>query len=145
MFLAHGEWKISVKNNYVLQWVGGNWNEEAAIEYRKEFENKTNALTNTLNNDTWAVISCLDDWGLATPEAEVHLIEHLQGLKDLGCTKHCHIFMPSVVKSMQLDRVYSENNINYERKIFENKEPATAWLKSNGFLVEVDELMLTEY
>ncbi|MFT5814936.1 MAG: hypothetical protein ACI9VT_002705 [Psychroserpens sp.] len=35
MFTVHGDWKILVKNNYVLQWFRGYWNKEAAIQYSK--------------------------------------------------------------------------------------------------------------
>lgn len=137
MFLVHGEWEISVKGNYILQTFSGDWNEEAAIEYSKDFFSKVNHLTSTSNANSWAIISCLNNWGLATPEAEQHLTTHMQRLKDLGCAKHAQIFLPSVVKSMQLDRICSQNNASYERKWFEDKTQATAWLESQGYLVEL--------
>ena len=40
MFQVHGEWQISVENNYILQRFSGCWNKEAAINYWQEFTEK---------------------------------------------------------------------------------------------------------
>lgn len=53
MFAVHGDWRILVKDNYVLQWFSGCWNEEAAIQYSKEFQDKTEHLKGT----HWAIVS----------------------------------------------------------------------------------------
>ena len=137
MFLAHGEWKISIKDNYVLQWFSGYWNEEAAIEYSQEFLEMTPKLT----GKPWAIISFLGDWNLAIPEAESHLIEHNKRLKNNGCSHHCQIFMPSTWKSMQLEQFSSQNDVNYERRTFDDNASAILWLQSNGFSIEIDELL----
>ena len=53
MFAVHGDWRILVQNNYVLQWLCGCWNEEAAIQYSQEFREKTELL----NGTHWAIFS----------------------------------------------------------------------------------------
>jgi hypothetical protein len=39
---VHGDWRIVVKENYVIQWFSGCRNEEAAIQYSQEFKKKQN-------------------------------------------------------------------------------------------------------
>ena len=58
MFAVHGDWRILVQNNYVLQWFSGCWNEEAAIQYSQEFREKTEHL----NGTHWAIFSYFDEW-----------------------------------------------------------------------------------
>jgi len=45
MFSVHGEWQLEVNNNVLLQWFGGSWNEEAIINYVKEFREKATPLS----------------------------------------------------------------------------------------------------
>ena len=114
MFAVHGNWQILVKDNYVLQWFSGCWNEEAAIQYSQEFQDKTQHLKGT----QWAIISFFDNWELGVPEIESHLIEHCQRFKDNGCIKDCHIYSPSALKSMQLENIVPQSEGTYERRVF---------------------------
>lgn len=137
MFVAHGEWKIVVKSNCVLQWFSGCWNEEAAIDYSQEFLEKTQILA----RKPWAIVSFLDDWDLATPEVEIHIKEHTERLKHFGCVKHCQIYTPSVVKSIQLNNMCAKSIGSYERKSFEEVASAIAWLKLNSFEVDLTDFL----
>jgi hypothetical protein len=137
MFAVHGDWRIVVKDNYVLQWFSGCWNEEAAIKYCHEFREKTERL----NGTQWAIISLLDEWELGVPEMESHLIEHCQKFKDNGCIKDCHIYPPSAWKSMQLENMISQTEGNYERRVFVEAEEAMAWMKACEFSIEINEFL----
>ncbi|MEI6894214.1 MAG: hypothetical protein V5789_06205 [Colwellia sp.] len=134
MFFAHGDWKIIVKNNCVLQWFSGYWNEEAAIQYSQEFSEQTQHL----KGEPWAIISFLDDWILAVPEVELHGIDHSRQLKDDGCIKHCHVYAPSALKGIQLERMVLPTEGDYERRVFDEISSAISWLESCGFLIDVD-------
>lgn len=140
MFMAHGEWKIIVKNNYVLQWFSGCWNEEAAKMYCQEFAEKTRDLS----RGPWVIVSFLDDWELAIPEVEWHIHEHTRRLPKLGCTKHCQIYQHSAVKSIQLNKMCFKHSHGYERRAFESSESARLWLKSEGFLIKAEEFLVSQ-
>ncbi len=135
MFAVHGDWQILVKDNYVLQWFGGCWNEEAAILYCKEFQDKTEHLKGT----QWAIFSLFDDWELGVPEMESHLVEHCQQFKKNGCIKDCHIYSPSALKGMQLENIVPQSEGKYERRIFSEITDAIAWMKSCHFIIDTSE------
>lgn len=132
MFSVHGDWRILVKDNYVLQWFSGCWNEEAAIQYSQEFHDKTA----NLNGTQWAIVSFFDEWELGVPEMESHLIKHCQQFKANGCIKDCHIYKPSEWKRMQLENIVPQSEGNYERRVFVEVEEAVAWMKSCHFMIE---------
>lgn len=141
MFLAHGDWKILVKDNYVLQWFSGCWNEEAAIQYCREFSEKTEQLKGT----QWAIFSFFDDWELGVPEIEPHVIEHCRLFKENGCIKDCHVYTRTAAKSMQLEKMIPQTEGNYERRVFGETSAAVAWMKSCHFAVVVDDFLTAEF
>ena len=132
MFHIHGEWKIEVHDNIVIQWFSGCWNEEAAIAYVKEFQAKTTPLKGT----NWAIISLFEDWELGVPEIEKHIETHCEWFKANGCIKDCHIYSPSAAKEMQLERLIPHTDAFYERQVFTHNEDAVSWLASHGFFVD---------
>lgn len=134
MFEIHGDWKIVVKGNYVLQWFSGCWNEEAAIQYSEDFLNKTGHLRGT----SWAIVSFFDEWELGVPEIEPHLVAHCQRFISNGCTKDCHIYTPAAAKSMQLENIVPHTNGGYERRVFTNADDAIAWMKVCQFNINID-------
>ncbi len=133
MFKIHGKWKIQVKDNYVLQWFGGCWNEEAAIQYCQEFQDKTAHLKGT----EWAIFSFFDDWELGVPEIEPHVVEHCRLFKANGCSKDCHIYSRTAAKSMQLEKMIPHTEGNYERRVFCGEDDAIAWMKVCHFEIDV--------
>ncbi|MGB1264018.1 MAG: hypothetical protein ACPG52_14000 [Cognaticolwellia sp.] len=137
MFSAHGKWKIEVKNNYVLQWFSGCWNEEAAIQYSQEFQEKTAHLAGT----QWAIFSFFDDWELGVPEIEPHLIAHCQRFKDNGCVRDCHVYTPEASKRMQLENIVPQTEGNYQRQVFDNEADAIAWMNSGNFVVDTNDFL----
>ncbi len=134
---VHGDWRILVKENYVIQWFSGCWNEEAAIQYCQELKKKTEHLSET----QWAIISFFDDWELGVPEIESHVIEHCQLFKKNGCIKDCHVYAPAAVKSMQLENIVPQSDGDYERQVFIDTENAVSWLTENHFKVDVTEFL----
>ena len=137
MFSVHGQWKIFVSDNYVLQWFGGCWNEEAAIQYTKEYRNKTAHLA----GKKWAMLSIFEDWDLAVPEVEPHIAKHCQRFKDIGCIKDCHVYTPSATKEMQLEQLVPQSEGNYERQVFSKIDEALAWLKTHHFDIDIDQFL----
>lgn len=133
MYYVHGEWKILVKEGYVLQWFSGCWNEEAAIKYCREFREKTAHLKGT----QWAMVSFFDDWELGVPEIEPHIIEHCALFKDNGCIKDCHVYAATAVKSMQLENIVPHTDGNYERRVFDELKDAITWMKQCNFNIEL--------
>ncbi len=122
-----------VIDNYVLQWFGGSWNEEAAIQYTKEYRNKTAHLAGT----KWAMLSIFEEWELAVPEVEPYITEHCQRFKDIGCIKDCHVYSPSATKEMQLEQLVPQTEGQYERQVFNQIDDAIIWLKSHDFNLEI--------
>ena len=137
MFKIHGKWKVLAKDNYVLQWFSGCWNEEAAIQYCQEFQEKTAYLKGT----QWAIFSFFDDWELGVPEIEPHVVEHCRLFKENGCIKDCHIYSRSAAKSMQLEKIIPHTEGNYERRVFGEVDDALAWMKECGFDIEIGDFI----
>jgi hypothetical protein len=137
MFSVHGDWKILVKDNYVLQWFSGCWNEEAAVQYSQEFKEKTAMLVGT----QWAIISFFDEWDLGVPEIEPHIVEHCRLFKANGCIKDCHIYTPAAAKSMQLENMIPQSEGDYERQVFIGAEEAVAWMRGFNFKVEINDFL----
>jgi len=137
IFAVHGSWEVKVKDNYVLQWFSGCWNEEAAIQYCQEFKDKTKSL----KSSQWAIVSFFDDWELGVPEIEPHVIEHCRLFKENGCIKDCHVYTTSAAKSMQLENIVPHTEGNYERRVFSASEDAIAWMKECGFEIDVKDFI----
>lgn len=137
MFPVHGQWKIVAGSNYVLQWFEGCWNEEAAIQYTKEYREKTAHLAGT----KWAMLSIFEEWELAVPAIEPYIKEHCQRFKDIGCIKDCHVYSPSATKEMQLERLVPQTEGNYERRVFTHLDEAIDWLKSCDFDIEISDFL----
>ena len=129
MFPVHGKWKIAVSNNIVMQWFGGAWNEEAIIQYTKEFQLKTAKLTGS----EWAILSFFEEWELGVPEIEPLVVEHCNRFKRNGCVKDCHVYSVSSVKKDQLEKMIPHSEPGYERQVFDTGEAAYAWLQSYNF------------
>ena len=125
----HGKWKLEVNNKVLLQWFEGSWNEQATLAYMKEFKEVVQPLISA----EWAILSFFDDWELGVPDIEPHIVEHCQWFKDNGCIKDSHVYSPSVVKKMQLEKIIPQTEENYERLVFTNVHEATGWLKECGF------------
>ena len=87
------------------------------------------------------MLSIFEDWELAVPEIESHIVEHCQRFKDIGCIKDCHIYTPSATKEMQLEQLIPHTEGNYERQVFNHIDEAIAWLKTHHFTIEIDELL----
>jgi len=136
MFPIHGTWKIIATDTYVLQWFGGCWNEEAAIQYTQEFLEKTAHL----NGKKWAIMSFFEDWELGVPEIEPHIVKHCQSFKDRGCIKDCHVYTPTAVKEMQLENMIPHTEGKYERQVFVDVEHAIKWLGECGFNINKADL-----
>ena len=137
MFPVHGEWKILVTNNYVLQWFSGCWNEEAAIQYVDEYRVKTAHLAGT----QWAMLSIFEEWELGVPEIVPHIEQHCQRFKDIGCIKDCHVYTPNAAKAMQLEQLVPQSEGNYERRVFTQLTDAVNWLKAYDFDIEVEKFL----
>ena len=137
MFPIHGDWLIFATDTYVLQWFGGCWNEEAAIAYVKEYQDKTAHL----EGKEWAMLSVFDEWELGVPEIIPHAEKHAQRFKDIGCIKDCHVYSPSAAKEMQLEQLVPQTEGSYERQVFTNINDAVAWLKTGGFHIEINDFI----
>jgi len=131
MFSIHGEWKIKVHGNVLVQWFAGCWNEEAIIAYVKDFQDKAS----TLKGKEWAIVSSFEDWELGVPGIDKHIEEHCDWFKTHGCIKDCHIYTPNAAKEMQLERLIPHTDELYERQVFTNIEDAVAWLAGHNFNV----------
>ena len=132
MFNVHGEWKISVDNQVLLQWFSGSWNEEAIIAYAKEFK----IMATPLVGSKWAILSVFEDWELGVPEIEKHVIEHCQWFKDNGCIKECHIYSADAAKEMQLEKLIPHTEEGYERCVFTHFDDAVSWLESHQYQLQ---------
>lgn len=137
MFPIHGDWRIFATDIYVLQWFSGCWNEEAAIAYVKEYQDKTAHL----EGKEWAMLSIFEEWELGVPEIIPHVEQHCQRFKDIGCIKDCHVYSPSATKEMQLEQLIPHTEGNYERQVFTNTDDAITWLKKCGFELKIDEFI----
>lgn len=136
---AHGQWKITIQDNCVLQWFSGIWNEEAMIAYTTEFKEKTSHL----NGTKWAILSLFDDWVLGTPAVESYGQKHCAAFKRNGCIKDCHIYQPNYLKEQQLEKMISSSESDYERRVFQQTQEAVDWLQSCGFTADVERFIKT--
>jgi hypothetical protein len=134
----HGQWKLEVNNKVLLQWFEGSWNEEAIIAYMREFKE----IAQPLISGEWAILSIFEAWELGVPDIEPHIIEHCQWFKDNGCIKDCHVYSPSAVKKMLLEKLVPHTEENYERLVFSNINEATNWLKKCGFELHNSDFLL---
>lgn len=132
MFDIHGDWRIEVHGDVVVQWFSGCWNEEAIIAYVKEFQ----TMATPLKGKKWAIISLFEDWELGVPEIDKHIEAHCEWFKTNGCIKDCHIYTASAVKEMQLERLIPHTDAFYERQVFSNNEAAATWLANCGFYID---------
>jgi len=137
MFPVHGDWRIYATDTYVLQWFSGCWNEEAAIQYVKEYRDKTAHLEGT----QWAMLSIFEEWELGVPEIGPHIEIHCQRFKDIGCIKDCHVYSPSAAKEMQLEQLIPQTEGNYERRVFTCTDAAVSWLNTCGFNLAINDFI----
>lgn len=137
MFSIHGKWKITVSNNIVVQWFGGAWNEEAIIQYVKEFRQKTSPLI----GEQWAILSFFDEWELGVPGIEPIVAEHCAWFIKNGCIKDCHVYKPSALKAEQLEKMIPYSEPGYERRVFVSYDDAYAWLQSHQFKLDNPEIL----
>jgi hypothetical protein len=129
MLPLHGDWKIEVNNNVILQWFEGSWNEEAIIAYMHEFREVASQLVDR----SWAILSVLEEWELCVPETEKHISDHAYWFIENGCTHDCHVFSKNEIKKMQLNKMIPTKCENYERRIFVDINESIEWLQSEGF------------
>jgi hypothetical protein len=132
MFNIHGDWKIEVCGNVVVQCFSDGWNEEAIIAYIKDFRAKAAPLV----GKEWALLSVFEDWELGVPEIAKHVEEHCTWFLANGCIKDCHVYTTNATKEMHLERLLPPTDEYYERQIFTHAEMAVAWLASCGFVIE---------
>ena len=137
MFDIHGDWKIEVYGDVIVQWFSGCWNEEAIIAYVTEFQTKATPL----KGKKWAIISSFEDWELGVPEIDKHIAEHCEWFKINGCIKDCHVYSPSATKGMLLEQLTPQTEGSYERQVFTDIESAVTWLKNCGYEVEIDKFV----
>ncbi|TWX69985.1 hypothetical protein [Colwellia sp. C1TZA3] len=129
MLQIHGRWKIKVTDKVLMQWFADSWNEEAIIAYVKEFK----IAAAPLIGSDWAIISIFEQWELGTPEIEQHVTELCQWFKEQGCIKDCHVYQPSSVKEMQLEKMIPNTGMGYDRCVFDHLNEAMLWLDAEGF------------
>ena len=139
MFSIHGDWKIEVCGNVVVQSFSDCWNEEAIIAYVKEFRTKATPLA----GKEWAILSVFEDWELGIPEIDKHIDEHCKWFQANGCIKDCHIYTFDSTKSMLLEKLIPHTDEYYERQVFTNVEEAVAWLASYDFIVKNSKIIHT--
>lgn len=137
MLEIHGRWKIKVTDKVLMQWFADSWNEEAIIAYIKEFK----AAAAPLMGSDWAIISIFEQWELGVPEIEQHVVEHCEWFKAQGCIKDCHVYRPSAVKEMQLEKMIPHTQLGYERAVFDNLNDAINWLDAEGFSLNYDQFL----
>ena len=132
MFRIHGDWKIEVCGNVVVQRFHHGWNEEAIISYVKDFRTKATPL----KGKEWAILSIFEYWELGVPEIAKHVEEHCKWFQANGCIKDCHVYTPNATKEMHLEQLIPQTDEYYERQVFTNNEMAVAWLASYDFVIE---------
>ena len=132
MFSIHGDWKIEVCGNVLVQSFSGCWNEEAIISYVKEFRAKAAPLV----AKEWAILSIFEEWELGIPAINKHIEDHCNWFKANGCIKDCHIYTHNPPKKMLLERLIPQTDDYYERQVFTNTKEAVAWLASHKFIIE---------
>jgi hypothetical protein len=140
MFKVHGDWKIEVCGNVVVQCFSGGWNEEAVIAYIKDFQTEATPLI----GKEWAILSIFEDWELGIPEISKHVEEHCRWFQTNGCIKDCHVYTTNATKEMHLERLIPHTDEFYERKVFTNTQMAIEWLASCGFVIESSNIISNE-
>lgn len=126
---VHGRWKIKVSGKVLMQWFADAWNEQAIIEYAKEFKQ----VAAPLIGQDWAIISIFEQWELGVPEIESHVAAHCAWFKDNGCVRDCHVYSYSSAKEMQLEKMIPHTEGTYVRHVYGELDEAINWLSQEGF------------
>ena len=137
MLASHGRSKIKVVNNVLIQWFADSWNEEAIIEHIKKFKVAAKPLT----SGEWAIISIFDQWELGIPAIEPHVTEACVWFKQHGCIRDCHVYKSNSTKKVQLEKMISSSEGDYQRQVFSNLSDAIAWLETQGFPIKDTKLL----
>jgi hypothetical protein len=134
MLAVHGHWEIKVTNNVLMQKMYDSWNEEGIVAYIREFK----LAAKPLIGENWAIVSIFEDWELAVPEVENHIRELSAWFIENGCTRDCHVYTPSALKSAQLEKAIPVAQDVYQRRVFADYEQALSWLNEESFTIVDD-------
>jgi len=127
----HGEFNIKIVNHIIEITMIGAWNVECAIAAIEQF--KINAQQ--LFPDQWVCLVILDNWQLATPDAEPLILEFQE-----WCLRNNQVIEATVLgdefknaKQYQMEHYLSNIESIIEQKYFMTKNEALTWLKVKGF------------
>jgi len=135
---AHGHFQIWTDQDVLLAKAKGQWNLEMAKQYADAFQQ----IANSMPNHPWGHIVYLDDWELGTPDIEPIIVELVGWAIENGLTRSAQVYSPSMLKKYQLDRMIAESLGPFERRTFRDEPTAFEWLRSEGFGVSDERLLL---
>ncbi len=134
---AHGSFDLWVDNQVLLARISGAWNEEETRLYFKQIKE----VTQPIIHRPWAMLLHLNSWQLGTPEAERVTKEIVYWIAQHGLARIAEIYSPSVMIQLEIDRLVQEAPDEIERRHFLEEEKAFAWLASQGFPVQLAQLI----
>ena len=130
---SHGTFKIWCQGSTVFAELKGNWNEEAALEFEKEFMRAAASMP-----EQWAHLVYLNDWQICVPQ----MMEIIQRLVawciDNGLVRAANIYDPSDMKSSLINKMVVQQEGTFVRAVFDNDADAAAWLTEEGFATAIN-------
>jgi len=134
---AHGSFHLWVDNQVLLGRISGAWNEEEGWLYFK----KIKEITKPIIHKPWAMILYLNDWELTTPETEQASRALVNWTWQHKLARVAEVYDASIVKQLQIDRLVKEGPSGFKRRQFSNETEAFAWLDSQGYPLELRQLI----
>jgi len=126
--VSHGNFRIWSQGFTVFAELKGSWNEEAALEFEKEFIDVASQMP-----EHWAHLVYLNDWEICVPE----MMEIIQRLVtwciENGLVRAANIYDPSDMKSSLINKMVVQQEGAFLRAVFDNDADAAAWLTEEGF------------
>lgn len=132
-FQQHGSYKLWIKGNVLYALLDGQWNEQAALNFTKDFK----ALISGFDGD-WGHMVYLEQWELCGPE----MFEVIQDLVDWclanGLKRAAHVYKSSAVKQDLISKMVIEEIGDFKKAVFDNPQSAANWLTNEGYQALTD-------
>lgn len=124
---TQGSYSLSVNNNILIVKAEGPFDEETIKQYLLDSQ----AATEEINHEPWAILTTFSGKGILTPEAEQALIDITKERQKNNLTAVTVVIKNNLqadLQQIQLARIYQSCNIT--ANFFSDEDRAYQWLNS---------------
>jgi hypothetical protein len=127
--IRHGDFELALEGRVLVAKLKGSWNAEAALAFEEAFKQTAQPLC----EGNWGHLVYLDDWDLGVPEM-MPIVERLVvWCIDNGLKRSAQVYCRSMLKKYQLDLMVVDRLGDFERRVFDDRDAAKDWLRSEGY------------